>query len=81
MVQTTVDLNSNLNSFVDVFKAQRGIKSKQDAIKEIIREFQELKKEEFNEKMLAYECSLATEKELAKQWLCKEDEEAFKYLQ
>ncbi len=38
-------------------------------------------KEEFNEKMLGFECSLLSEKALAKDWLSKEDEEAFAYLQ
>lgn len=81
MVQTTIDLNDETSTFVNVFKSQRRIKNKNDAINKIIEEYKELKKEEFNEKMLGFECSLLSEKALAKDWLSKEDEEAFAYLQ
>jgi metal-responsive CopG/Arc/MetJ family transcriptional regulator len=81
MVQTTITLNNNLNRFVDVFKAQKGLKNKNETINEIIKEFQKLKKEELQEEILAHECCLASEKSLAKAWLSKEDEEAFAYLQ
>ncbi|MFP4401747.1 MAG: hypothetical protein ACLFPL_00805 [Candidatus Nanoarchaeia archaeon] len=81
MVQTTINLGQTQNGFVEIFKAQRNLSNKNDAINTIIEEFKELKKEEFNEKMLAFECSLLSEKALAKNWLSKEDEGAFAYLQ
>lgn len=81
MTQTTITLDTEANAFIELFKAKRGFKNKNDTIVEIIKEFQKLKQEELQDKMLAYECSLMTEKALAKAWLCKEDEEAFKHLQ
>ena len=81
MVQTTINLGEIENGFVEMFKAQRNLNSKNEAINKIIEEFKALKKEEFQEKMLSFECSLLSEKALAKDWLSKEDEEAFAYLQ
>jgi hypothetical protein len=81
MVSITIDLSDESNTFVDMFKSHKGIKSKNATISKIIEEFQDLKKEEFTEKILGYECSLMSEKALAKDWLSKEDEEAFSYLQ
>jgi len=81
MVQTTITLDSNLSLFIDIFKAQRGFKNKNQAINEIIKEFKELKKEEFIDKSLAIESALMSQEALAKSWLSKEDEEAFNYLQ
>ena len=81
MVQTTINLGEIENGFVEMFKAQRNLSNKNEAINKIIEEFKALKKEEFQEKMLSFECSLLSEKALAKDWLSKEDEEAFAYLQ
>lgn len=81
MVQTTIELNESLNTFVHMFKAQHGYKNKNEAIQEIIKEFQEMNIDDVREKILAYECSVASEKSLAQAWLSKEDEEAFAYLQ
>ncbi|MFT4244155.1 MAG: hypothetical protein ACMXYB_01725 [Candidatus Woesearchaeota archaeon] len=81
MVQTTINLGEIENGFVEMFKAQRNLSNKNEAINKIIEEFKALKKEEFQEKMLSFECSLLSEKALAEDWLSKEDEEAFAYLQ
>ena len=62
-------------------KAQRGIKSKKEAVSQIIEEFKELKKEEFNDKLMGLESAFASEQALAENWLSQEDEEAFASLQ
>ena len=81
MVQTTIDLDHELSNFVEIFKAHKNLKSKNEAIRVIITEYKELKKEEFMDRLLVMESSILSEKALAKSWLSEEDEEAFAYLQ
>ncbi len=44
MVQTTINLADENNTFIDFFKSQRRIRNKDEAINKIIEEYKELKK-------------------------------------
>ena len=44
MPQITIELDDEENKYVEVFKAQEGLKNKADTIKQIIRKFFKVKK-------------------------------------
>ncbi len=53
MVQTIIDLNEKEDRFLNIFKAQRGIKSKNEAFKTILKEYEQTLEKELEDKIFS----------------------------
>lgn len=80
MINALIKLDENTNRVLNIVKAQLGLKDKSEAIKFVVKSYvkEKLKQmEKINEKLAT---AIASEKSLAKTWLNKQEDDAWKNL-